>query len=48
MEYPLNIDELPCDLMINGLPFQSLHIRYVPNSADNFQLVLTHPVAQGF
>src|SRR5579872_7044808 len=48
MEEPLNIDELPCDLMVNGLRFQAVHIRYVPDSADNFQLVLSDPILGAF
>ena len=44
MEEPLNIDELRCDLMVNGVSFQSVQIRDVPDSADNFQLVITDPI----
>ena len=44
MEEPLNIDQIPCDLIVNGVPFQSVQIRYVPDSADNFQLVVTDPI----
>lgn len=44
MEEPLDIDQLPCDLMVNGVPFRSVQIRYVTDSADDFQLVLTHPI----
>ena len=47
MEEPLNIDQLPCDLIVNGVPFQSVKIRYVSDSADNFQLVLTDPISWG-
>ena len=29
-EEPLNIDALPCDLMVNGVPFRAVQIRNVP------------------
>ncbi len=48
MEEPLNIGELPCELMVNGLPFRSVQIRYVPDSADNFQLAVTDPILGAF
>lgn len=48
MEEPLNIDQIPCDLIVNGVSFPSVQIRYVPNSTDNFQLVVTDPILGAF
>jgi hypothetical protein len=48
MEKPRNIDELPCDLMVNGVPFQSVQIHCFSNSADHFQLVIAHPILGAF
>jgi hypothetical protein len=38
---PLKIDELPCELMVNGIPVQSVHIRWLPASADDFHVLMT-------
>jgi len=48
MEEPLGIDELHCELMVNGMPVRSVQIRCVPDSTDNFQLVITHPTLGPF
>ena len=44
MEEPQNFDQMPCELMVNGVSFQAVQIRYVPDSVDNFQLVVTDPI----
>jgi hypothetical protein len=38
---PLKIDELPCELMVNGIPVQSVHIRWLPASADDSHVLMT-------
>lgn len=47
MPEPLKIDDLPFELMVNGLPVQSVHFRYVPDS-DDFQIVITDPEIGSF
>ena len=43
MPEPFRVDELPCKLMVNGIPVQSVHIRCVPGSADDFQVLIDDP-----
>jgi len=42
MEEPTRIDELPFELLINGISVRSLQIRSVPAS-DDFQIFMTDP-----
>ena len=48
MNGPQNINELPCELLVNGVPFQSVQIRCVPDSSHHFQLVIVHPILGSF
>jgi hypothetical protein len=43
MPEPSGTDELSCKLRVNGLLVQSVHIRCVPELADDFQVVITDP-----
>jgi hypothetical protein len=42
MEEPTRIDELPFELLVNGISVRSVHIRSVPAS-DDFQILMTDP-----
>ena len=42
MEEPTRIDELPFELLVNGISVQSVQIRSVPAS-DDFQILMTDP-----
>jgi hypothetical protein len=44
----LRIDELPCELMINGIPVRSVHIRCAPDSPEDFQILITDPQIGSF
>jgi hypothetical protein len=45
---PLGTDELSCKLRVNGLLVQSVHIRCVPELADDFQVIITDPQIGSF
>jgi len=42
MEEPTRIDELPFELLVNGIPVRSVDVRCAPAS-DDFQVLLTDP-----
>src|SRR5580658_1818452 len=48
MPEPSEIDELSCKLRVNGLLVQSVHVRCVPELADDFQVVITDPQIGSF
>jgi hypothetical protein len=48
MPEPSEIDELSCKLRVNGLLVQSVHVRCVPELADDFQIVITDPQIGSF
>lgn len=45
---PIKIDELPWELRINGILLRSVQIRWASDSAEDFQLVITHPTLGPF
>lgn len=40
---PLEINELPCELLVNRTAVQSVHIRWVLGASDDFEIVMTDP-----
>jgi hypothetical protein len=42
MEEPTRIDELPFELLVNGIPVRSVDVRCAPAS-DDFQVLMTDP-----
>jgi len=48
MPEPFEIDEMPYELKVNGLPVRSVHIRRVHYSVDDFQVVITDPQIGSF
>jgi hypothetical protein len=48
MPEPFEIDEMPYELKVNGLPVRSVHIRRARHSVDDFQVVITDPQIGSF
>jgi hypothetical protein len=40
---PFMDDELPCKLIVNGIPVQTVHIRCFSDSVDDFQVLIDDP-----
>ena len=48
MSEPLKIDELPWKLKVNGIPVRAVQIHCVPDSADDFQVLMIDPLIGNF
>jgi hypothetical protein len=43
MDDSLNINEVKCDLLLNGIPIRTVQIRNVPEFHEDFEIVVTDP-----
>ncbi len=48
MNEHLQPDEIPCDVLINGVPFRSVHMRNRSAYPHNFDVVVTEPMLGQF
>jgi hypothetical protein len=42
------LDDVPCDLSLNGLPLHSVRVRQTGDCADDFDVIVTDPVLGAF
>jgi hypothetical protein len=42
------LDDVPCDIKVNGSPFRSVNVRNVPDHPDDFDVLVTDPTLRSF